>query len=217
MPTSPSSRPRSSQRLQLQVLRNLIDETLQIQEAKAQDIEVTNAMRSNQTYERVATQNFGQNTAELDAYLKQDRLLPRLAQAPDPGRTCRGSACSQRNVQPFVNVSEEEVNELLERLKASKGTEEYRLGEIYLAATPETEQPVFENGKQIMDQLKQGGSFVAYARQYSQASTAAVGGDLGWIRLAHAAQRTGHGGAPDAARAIGRPGQGAGRVSRSSI
>ena len=34
-----------------------------------------------------------------------------------------------------------------------------------------------------MEQLRQGGSFVAYARQYSQASTAAVGGDLGWIRL----------------------------------
>ena len=29
-----------------------------------------------------------------------------------------------------------------------------------------------------------GGSFVGYARQFSEASTAAVGGDLGWIRLA---------------------------------
>ena len=34
-----------------------------------------------------------------------------------------------------------------------------------------------------MEQLRQGGSFVAYARQFSEASTAAVGGDLGWIRL----------------------------------
>ena len=75
------------------------------------------------------------------------------------------------------------MNELLDRLKASKGTEEYRLGEIYLASTPETESAVFENGKKIMDQLQQGGSFIAYARQFSQASTAAVGGDLGWIRL----------------------------------
>lgn len=35
-----------------------------------------------------------------------------------------------------------------------------------------------------MEQLKAGGSFTAYARQYSEASTKAVGGDLGWIRLA---------------------------------
>jgi peptidyl-prolyl cis-trans isomerase SurA len=38
--------------------------------------------------------------------------------------------------------------------------------------------------RQIVDQLRQGGSFVAYARQYSQASTAVVGGDLGFVRLA---------------------------------
>jgi peptidyl-prolyl cis-trans isomerase SurA len=42
---------------------------------------------------------------------------------------------------------------------------------------------VFDNGKRIVDQLRQGGSFAAYARQFSEASTAAVGGDLGWIRL----------------------------------
>jgi peptidyl-prolyl cis-trans isomerase SurA len=30
--------------------------------------------------------------------------------------------------------------------------------------------------------LQQGGSFVGYARQFSEASTAAVGGDLGWVR-----------------------------------
>ncbi|MEO7410535.1 MAG: peptidylprolyl isomerase, partial [Sphingomicrobium sp.] len=33
-----------------------------------------------------------------------------------------------------------------------------------------------------LDQLKKGGSFVAYARQYSESSTAPVGGDLGWVR-----------------------------------
>ena len=30
--------------------------------------------------------------------------------------------------------------------------------------------------------IRQGGSFAAYARQFSEASTAAVGGDLGWVR-----------------------------------
>ncbi|MDG2002519.1 MAG: peptidylprolyl isomerase, partial [Novosphingobium sp.] len=89
-----------------------------------------------------------------------------------------------RNVAPFINISAEEVNEVLARLKAAKGTDEYRIGEIYLAATPEAKQQVFENAKGIIEQLRGGGSFVAYARQYSVASTASVGGDLGWIRLA---------------------------------
>jgi peptidyl-prolyl cis-trans isomerase SurA len=38
------------------------------------------------------------------------------------------------------------------------------------------------NANQIIQGIRQGGSFVAYARQYSEASTAAVGGDLGWVR-----------------------------------
>jgi peptidyl-prolyl cis-trans isomerase SurA len=169
------------QRLRLQVLRNLIDETLQIQAAKAADIEVENS-EIDQTYARVAQQNFGQNTKAMDAYLAKVGSSPASLK-----RQIRGELSWQRllrrNVQPFVNVSDEEVRELIERMKAAKGTEEYRIGEIYLAAAPEAKPEVGENAKRIVDQLRQGGSFVAYARQYSQASTAAVGGDLGWVRL----------------------------------
>jgi peptidyl-prolyl cis-trans isomerase SurA len=89
----------------------------------------------------------------------------------------------RRNFAPFVNVSADEVNDLIQRLEANRGTDEYRLGEIFLQATPETAPQVRGNAQQIVDQLRQGGSFVAYARQFSQASTAAVGGDLGWIAL----------------------------------
>src|SRR5690606_22650125 len=90
----------------------------------------------------------------------------------------------RRNIAPFVNVSSEEVNELYERLQASRGTYEYRIGEIYMSATPTSRETVHENATQIVDRLREGGSFVAYARQFSEASTAAVGGDLGWIQLA---------------------------------
>nr|WP_226794467.1 peptidylprolyl isomerase [Altererythrobacter sp. CC-YST694] len=174
--------PEELQRLKLQVLRNLIDETLQIQEAKALEIEVTKA-EVDQTYERVATQNFGQSKGELDAYLKKIGSSTGSLKRQIEGELA-WQRVVQRNVQPFINVSEEEVKEVLERMKAAKGTEEYRLGEIYLAAATENEQAVAENARKIMEQLQQGGSFVAYARQYSQASSAAVGGDLGWIRPA---------------------------------
>ena len=170
-----------SQRLRAQILRNLIDETLQIQEAKSADIVVEDA-EVDQTYNRVAQQNFSQNPKAMDAY------LTRIGSAPASlKRQIRGELSWQRllrrNVQPFINVSDTEVKENLERLKASKGTEEYRVGEIFLSASPESKPAVFENAKRIVEQLRQGGSFVAYARQYSEASTAAVGGDLGWIRL----------------------------------
>ncbi|MDD3798056.1 MAG: peptidylprolyl isomerase [Novosphingobium sp.] len=170
------------ERLRLQVLRNLIDETLEIQEAKAQKIEIDPA-EIDQTYARVAAQNFGQNTQAMDAYLARIGSSPASLKRQIQGELA-WQRLLRRNVQPYVNVSEEEVNELLQRLQASRGTSEYRIGEIYLAATPDNKAAVFQNARQIVEQLGQGGSFVAYARQFSQASTAAVGGDLGWVRLA---------------------------------
>lgn len=170
------------ERLRMQVLRNLIDETLQIQEAKAADVPADDG-QVDASYERVATQNFGQSADALEKYLARIG-----SSAASLKRQIRGEIAWQnllrRNVQPFVNVSEGEVQEAMQRLQASKGTEEYRIGEIFLAATEENKPQVFANAEKIVEQLKQGGSFVAYARQYSEASTAAVGGDLGWIRLA---------------------------------
>lgn len=171
-----------TQRVRLQVLRNLIDETLQIQEAAANEIPIADA-EVDQTYAQVAQQNFRQSVPALNEYLVRIGSSPASLK-----RQIRGELAWQRvlrrNVQPFINVSEEEVREVLERLKAAKGTHEYRIGEIFLSATEESKAAVFENAKRIVDQLREGASFVAYARQFSEASTAAVGGDLGWIRLA---------------------------------
>jgi peptidyl-prolyl cis-trans isomerase SurA len=88
----------------------------------------------------------------------------------------------RRNID--VNVSDAEVNEYIARLNADRGKSEYRVSEIYLAATPESLPDVARNMEQIVEKLKQGASFVAYARQFSEASTAIQGGDLGWVRAA---------------------------------
>lgn len=174
--------PEEMERLRLQVLRNLIDETLQIQEAKAADVEVSEA-EVDDTYNRVAQQNFGKSPDELSTYLAKVGSSPASLKRQIKGEMS-WQRLLRRNVAPFVNVSSDEVREVMDRLKASKGTEEYRIGEIFLSANDLNQQQVGANAQQIVDQLKKGGSFVAYARQYSQASTAAVGGDLGWIRLA---------------------------------
>lgn len=169
-------------RLRMQVLRNLIDETLQIQAAQSQEIEVTQAEVTDR-YNTLAVQNFGQEAGAMDEYLISIGSSPASLKRQIEGELA-WSNLLRRNIAPFVNVSEEEVNELLKRMEESRGTEEFRLAEIFLAATPENRNAVLENGQQIMQQLRQGGSFQGYARQFSQASTAATGGDLGWLRLA---------------------------------
>ena len=169
------------QRVRAQVLRNLIDETLQIQAAEAEEIVIEDA-EVNQTFARVAAQN-NQRPEDMEAFLGQIG-----SSSASLKRQIRGELAWQRllrqKVSFFVNVSAEEVNELMERLEASKGTDEYWLWEIFLSATSENEAAVEANAAKIMEQLRQGGSFQAYARQFSEASTAAVGGDLDWIYLA---------------------------------
>jgi peptidyl-prolyl cis-trans isomerase SurA len=178
--------PEELARFRAQILTNLIDETLQIQEAAANEIEVTEA-EVNQYFDRVARQNFNRPANEVEKYLVSIGASVATLKRQIKGELSWSRLLS-RNVRPSANVSDDEVNAIIERIKATKGTTEYRLGEIYLAATPETLPSVQEGAKKIIDQLRQGGNFVAYARQFSEASTASVGGDLGWLSLAQLPQ-----------------------------
>ncbi len=173
--------PEELQRVKMQVFRNLIDETLQIQEAIAQEVPVSDG-EVNQRYSQVASQNFGTNPGQMDTYLLSIGSSPASLKRQIRGELAWTNVI-RRNVTPFINVSEEEVREELARREAEKGTEEYRIGEIYLSATPETQEAALQNAQQIVQQLEQGGSFVAYARQFSESSSAARGGDLGFVRL----------------------------------
>jgi peptidyl-prolyl cis-trans isomerase SurA len=166
-------------RLRLQVLRNLIDETLQIQEAAANDISIAKA-ELDQNYARVAA-NFKNTPEGFNDYLKSKGSSATSIRRQIEAELA-WSRLLRRKVQPFVNVSQEEVRSVLDRMRESKGSEEFRVGEIYLSATPENRDQIADNALKIIDQIKKGGSFQAYARQYSEASTAAVGGDLGWVR-----------------------------------
>ncbi len=168
-------------RLRVQVLRNLIDETLKIQKADADKLEVK-PEEVEQTYQQLAAQNFANNPKKMDDYLLSIGSSPASLKRQIEGEQAWENVL-RRNIIPFVNVSAEEVNDVLKRMNEAKGTDEYRLGEIYLSATTENRAAVLANAQKIMEQLQQGGSFVAYARQYSEATTAVVGGDLGWVRL----------------------------------
>ncbi len=167
------------ERLRTQVLRNLIDETLEIQEAKGNKIDITQA-QIDESYARVA-RNFKRTPEQMTVYLKQMGASDASLKRQINGELA-WNRLLQRRVQPFVNVSQEEVQGIVDRLNASKGATEVHMSEIFLSSTPENAAEVSNNARRIMQQVRQGGSFVAYARQFSEASTAAVGGDLGWVR-----------------------------------
>ncbi|QNM83991.1 peptidylprolyl isomerase [Sphingomonas sabuli] len=167
--------------LRQQVLRNLIDETLQIQAAKTEEIEVTDR-EIDRTVERVAQEN-NQTPEKLAEVLKGYGSSIRSLRRQIKGEIA-WARLQQKRIESNVSVGDEEVQSVLDKLNAAKGTDEYKVGEIYLAAPGGDNSRAVAVANQILDQLQKGASFAAYARQYSEASTAAVGGDLGWVRPA---------------------------------
>lgn len=165
--------------LRLEVLRNLIDEALQIQEAEANEITISAAEIAQAYSEFLSRQQASPD--EFAAFLRgqgssEATLQRQIASELAWNRLLR------RYVNPFVSVSDAEVQDIVDRLESSRGQIEYRVSEIFLPATPATEAQVQAQALDLIEQIRQGAPFPTIARVYSQASHANVGGDLGWIR-----------------------------------
>jgi peptidyl-prolyl cis-trans isomerase SurA len=167
-------------RARAQVLRGLIDETLQIQAAAQQDLTVEDR-DVDQYYAGMARENH-QTPQSFGQYLRtigsSDRSLKRQLRGQIAWQRLRS-----RWIDQFVSVGDDEVAAMIAQLNASRGTHEYRVAEIYMSSAPETVTEVRATMERLNQQLRGGATFQNYARQFSEASTAARGGDLGWVRV----------------------------------
>lgn len=177
--------PDDMNQLKLQVLRALMDETLEIQHAKSNEITVT-PDEINQSVVRVAA-NFGKSPAEFSAFLRSvgssDRSLRRQIEGELAWRRYL-----QRRVEPLINVGDEEVQAILDRMKAAKGSEEFHLKEIYLSAGPDRAQQVFAQERQMITDIQAGTKPFEYYAQFSEATTRRTGGDLDWLNASQLSQ-----------------------------
>ena len=168
------------EQLRRQVLSSLIDETLQIQEAKAAEVTITKD-EIDRGFSGVA-RSFSKPVPELRVYLRQigssERSLRRQIEAE-----LAWSRYLRRTVEPFINVGDSEVESILKRLQANQGSEEFHVKEIYLTATEDREQQVISEARALMAVIQKGEKpFEQVAQERSEATTRAVGGDLGWVR-----------------------------------
>jgi peptidyl-prolyl cis-trans isomerase SurA len=169
-------------RLAPRVLKSLIDERLQLQEAKRRNVSVTKrdmgrAVASIEKQNKLSAGGFDvfMRRTGIDAATVRDQLKANIA----------WSKLVRRRLRPRVNVGEEEVDEVLNRLKAGQGQEEFRLAEIFVSFdVPDEESDAKRTAERLVEQARQGARFSALARQFSHSATAAVGGDLGWVRSA---------------------------------
>jgi peptidyl-prolyl cis-trans isomerase SurA len=81
-----------------------------------------------------------------------------------------------------VRVSETEIEETQQRIALNAQRPQYEMSEIFLPAeTPQEFTEMEQGAMRLLEQMQQRAPFPLVARQFSQAPSAAAGGDLGWI------------------------------------
>ncbi len=116
------------ERLRQQVLRNLIDETLQIQAAKAEEI-VIKPQDIDRTLQRVAESN-KQTVEQLSTLLEANGSSLKTMRRQIEGEVA-WTRLQRAKIE--VSVGEDEVKAVLDRMNSAKGTQEFRVGEIFLS------------------------------------------------------------------------------------
>lgn len=167
-------------KMEKEILARLIDEKLQLQEAKALGISVSEE-QVKEGFAEIATKNklppdeFRRKLVE--AGVKIDTLYDQLR------AEIAWSHVIRRKLRPQVNVSESEIDSQLDRLARASGKNEYRVAEVFLAVPADKDEAkVREDAEKIVTQITKGASFSQIARQFSQAPGASTGGDIGWVQ-----------------------------------
>ncbi len=167
-------------RMTAQVIRTLIDEQLQAQEAKRLGITITDENVTNAATE-IARRN--KLTIEKFTSLLESRgILPEAFFDQVRGQLI-WSALVGRRLRPTVQITVEEIEEVVRRIVTHRGARQRRVSEIFLAVdTALQEDEVRRSAERLFEQLRAGASFPSLARQFSESAAAARGGDLGWVQ-----------------------------------
>lgn len=170
--------PEMVDRIQKQVLRSLIDEALEVQEAKRLDLKVE-ASELDQQFAQIAARA-SMTPAQIDEYLKQngvskDSLLSQLY------ADIAWNKVIGQQYAPLVSVGDDEIDEAMKQIKAEADQPRYLVSEILLTFdNPQQETEVLAGAQRLVEQMRQGAPFASVARQFSQSASSANGGDIGW-------------------------------------
>lgn len=163
--TGLSDTPEVRQRLQGQILRSLIDERLQLQEAKRQNISVsmeeidgaiTNINRQREMPE-----------GTFETFLK-GRGVPLETVREQLRAQIAWSKLVYQKFRNRVRISADEVAREQKRLTIGQDVSEYQISSIVLSVDrPEDDKNVRELAEKLTSEIRQGAIFQALARQFS--------------------------------------------------
>ena len=166
-------------RLRDQVMRNLINEQLQLQAAERFGFSVS-ADEIDDAIQRVA-QNNNMSADQFLSILRQNDVTVETFREQLRANLAWQKVIGNRLARD-VSISDEDVDDAVERYRSRQGERQYRVREIFLAVDDEQELPrVRQTAQRLIQQLRQGAEFGALARQFSQSPTAADNGVIGWV------------------------------------
>ena len=171
--------PELRQRMAPQMLRQMIDERLQVSDSKKLGVKPTEAEIQNRYAEIERAAGLGRG--QFRQYLQSVGVAPDIASQQIEAQIAWAKII-RRKVRSQVDVSDAEIDDAMNRMRSNVGKTETRVAEIFV---PVDRADSVEEGKRsadrIMEQLRRGAPFAAVAQQFSQGASAAAGGDLGWV------------------------------------
>ena len=171
--------PANRTQVQRQVLRQMIDERIQVDEALRSQIRPTAAEVRERIQQIEQTNGMppgGIEQALRGAGIEMTVLTSQIEASIVWGKLVR------RKVRGQIDVSDAEIDDALNQIRRNVGKSENRIAEIFLAVDrPEQADEVLRNAQRILEQIRVGTPFAAMAQQFSQSASAAAGGDLGWV------------------------------------
>ncbi len=179
-----------AKQLKSQVLTGLIDERLQVQEARRLNIDVTEEEIAG-AVGFIEDQN-GMEEGNLARVLESQGASIETLHEQLRAQIAWSKVVSRR-LRPRVVVGADEIDTLVERLKKT-GRVEHLTSEIFLSFSDQNaavREDVIANARTLIGQLQDGASFPILAQQFSQSVSAADGGDLGWITSAELPEAAG--------------------------
>ncbi|HVJ55769.1 MAG TPA: peptidylprolyl isomerase [Aliidongia sp.] len=175
LPDTPANR----QRIMPQVLRQMIDEKLEIEEAKKHDVKLSDT-EIDQALKSLADQNH-MSGPDLDKFLESHHIDKQTVRDQLTAQIVWGRAVRGRYGHSF-SVSDDEINDAVKQIQMQRDQTQYRVAEIFLSVdSPSHDGEVKDLATRLEYEMSKGAPFPGIAQQFSQSATAKQGGLIGWV------------------------------------
>lgn len=170
--------PETRMRMRPQVLKTMIDEELQLQEAKRIGLSITDK-ETDLVFRRIEKKN-KLSKGVLKNNLEKEKVDVSILHKRIKANLSWTQLVSARYSSSVI-ITDEEIDETLSEVLNNGGKLEYRISEIFLPIeNSKNESQVLANAYRIIEQIKSGALFSTLAKKNSRSSTAINGGDIGW-------------------------------------